>query len=231
MQDELVVLQRVPQLVLQRQLPRHPLGHLLGIEQVALASRFRSLERRLGILQQRVGIGTVTRKYRDPELGGDPKVWIAYRVRSAEDLAVPLFHNSSHVVFDLHIGDQHRKLVAAKPGEQAWLRSEAQAARGDLLEQLIAGLAAQSVVDGVKVLDVEEDDCKLPLLTRRCANVLVEALMEQIAIGHTREGVMKGKVVEFFRLGHMVQCESDVSGQLKQQPHLRFNEKSNLRGV
>ena len=89
MQDEFLVLQRVPQFVLQRQLPRHPLGHLLRIEQVALAGRFRSLERRFGILQQHVGVGTVAGKYRDPELGGDPKVWVAYKVRSAEDFAVP----------------------------------------------------------------------------------------------------------------------------------------------
>ena len=83
----------------------------------------------------------------------------------------------------------------------------------------------------MKALDVEEDNCKLPLLTRCCADILVDTLMEQIAIRHTGERVVKGKVVELFRLGDVVHCESDVSGQLEQQTHLRFDEKANLRGV
>jgi len=48
-QDELVSLQRPPQLVLERQLLRDALGHLRGIEQITFALGFRPLERRFRV--------------------------------------------------------------------------------------------------------------------------------------------------------------------------------------
>ena len=62
MQHELLVVERAPQLVLERQLLRDPLGHLLRVEQVALPRGLGLLERRLGVLEQRLAIPRVLRE-------------------------------------------------------------------------------------------------------------------------------------------------------------------------
>ncbi len=81
MEDELVFLQRIAQLVLEGKPPRNALGHLLVIEQVSFPGRFRSHERGLGVLEQRVRVCTVAGKHRDAELGGDPDLMLAHPIR------------------------------------------------------------------------------------------------------------------------------------------------------
>src|SRR5712691_4720672 len=210
MQDELVVLQCLPQLVLQRELTCDPVGHLLGIEQVALAGRFCSLERRLGVLEQAVGISAIAGKHRDSEFGGDAELRVAYLIRSAEDLAVLLLNDPRHVILDSYVRNYHCKLVADQPGEQRWICRETRAACGDPLQQLIAGLAAQGVVDGVESLRVQENERQLLLLVRGRTDLLGKTLMEQVSIRHPRQRVVKSEVVEFLPLHDVVKRKSDV---------------------
>src|SRR5258708_20132294 len=71
MQEQLAVLHRLAQPVLELDLLRDARIDARRVEQVALAGFLRALERRLGIAKQRAGVGTIVGKYRNAGLGGD----------------------------------------------------------------------------------------------------------------------------------------------------------------
>ena len=86
---------------------------------------------------------------------------------------MPLLENPRHVVLDLYIRDQNRELIAPEPRQEFRIRSETQAARGDLLQQRITVLATQRVIDGVKALEIQEDKRKRVLGPGRRIDVLI----------------------------------------------------------
>ena len=62
MQHEFLFFQRLPELVLERELFADPFGHLLRMEQIPFPGRLRLLQGRLGILEQGVRVGAVVGK-------------------------------------------------------------------------------------------------------------------------------------------------------------------------
>jgi hypothetical protein len=73
-QQEFLLLERLTQLVLERELLVYPLGHLLLEEQIALAGALRVLQRRLGAAQQRFAVGAVFRKQGDADTRRRPEL-------------------------------------------------------------------------------------------------------------------------------------------------------------
>src|SRR4051812_29546635 len=81
MQDEFAVLQRLAQLVFERELLGDSLAHLLLVEKIALACLLGLLERGFGIAQERVAVGGVVRKERNSKSCRHPQLGIAESVR------------------------------------------------------------------------------------------------------------------------------------------------------
>jgi hypothetical protein len=83
-QHEFLFFQRLPKLVLQRELFGDPLGHLLRVEEVALAARLGLLQGGLGVPEQRVGVGPVVRKDRNSRPRRNPDFVVRYPERVDE---------------------------------------------------------------------------------------------------------------------------------------------------
>ena len=94
----------MPQLVLERQMARDALTHLLCVKQITLAGGLRPIERSFGILQKRLRVFCVPWKNRDSELRGNCKLRITHSIRSAKYFAVTLLQHSRDVVLGFHVG-------------------------------------------------------------------------------------------------------------------------------
>ena len=88
-------------------------------------------------------------------------------------------------------------------------------ALGDLEQQLIAGGVAEAVVDGLEVVEVEEDDRQAELLAPGAGDRVAHALVEQRAVGQVGDRVVEGLVgellLEGLALAHVAAVEDDAA--------------------
>src|SRR5207248_5188146 len=149
-QDELLPLERLAQLVLQGEALRDPLCQLVRIEEVALVRFLCLLERSLRVLEEGVRVGTVVREHREPDLGRDPQLGLAYAERRAEALSEPLLGEPRDVVLAVDAREHHAKAVGRHTGKLARVLHVFGNPARDLLEQLVARRAAERIVDGLR---------------------------------------------------------------------------------
>ena len=97
-----------------------------------------------------------------------------------------------------------------------------------LPQQLVARVPAQRVGDGLEALHLRNDQGELALAACGRAKVYGEALVEERAVGKTRDHVVVGQVIELVRLFQVIEREGDVAGELEQQRHFLGVEESAL---
>ena len=90
--------------------------------------------------------------------------------------------------------DQHRELVAAEPGRHRVGREDLAEPLGHADEQLVADRVAEAVVDGLEVVEVDEQHAGRPPVPR--IDRLVDQLGEHRAVGEAGERVVERLVAE-----------------------------------
>jgi len=99
-----------------------------------------------------------------------------------------------------------REPIAAKPCRSGGLTDRALQPARQFLENLIAGVATESVVDSLEALQVDDHDGELPPFGARRVQPLGQAVEEQLAVGEARQGVVVGNVGELFLLVDVVEA-------------------------
>ena len=97
-----------------------------------------------------------------------------------------------HLRAHLHrevLGD-HDELVTAEPPERVGRPHHAVEARGELAQQLVAGLVPERVVDALEVVDVDEQRSHRRLVPTSSGERLLAAVQDQRAVGQPRERVV-----------------------------------------
>ncbi len=134
--------------------------------------------------------------------------------------------------------EQHGELVAAEARDGVGRAHALAQALGDRDQQLVADRVAERVVDGLEVVDVDEQhgDGRIGLGER-----LVDAVDEQRAVGQTRERVVVGLVLELVLelaqlpdgLLEAVVLERDrgVGGERLEQPQVGVGEVADDAGA
>src|ERR1041385_7479855 len=92
-------------------------------------------------------------------------------------------------------------------------------ARSDLPQHLVAILPAEGVVDRLEAFDVQDPDGELPVASG-VADLLVEALHEQGAVGKAGEFVVVSKMPDSLGFLQMIEGERDVASKLLKEVHL-----------
>ena len=157
------------------------LGYVHG--GVCVADQLVGADRR-GSLQDRDADGAA----HDQLLAGDHQ-------RLAQVLEHPLGDLGGRVGA-VEVLQQHDELVAAEArGGVAGADAVGQAL-GHVDQRGVAGAMAEAVVDGLEVVDVEEHDPELALLSARTADRVAHALHEQRPVGQVGHGVVEGLVGE-----------------------------------
>ena len=122
-------------------------------------------------------------------------------------------------------------MVSAKTRELRWIAPRLDHALGQLLEERVASLPPESVVDRFEALDIEDEQSELVLLALGGMQELLQVLLEERPVGEPCKLVVVGQVVQLFGFRDVLEGERDVARQLEQQLHLLIVEKCHLAGV
>ena len=173
--------QRELGLVLEHQLPQlDPAAQLGGEHQavdrvVVLAGgvdldgplgRLRDVERDVGAAQQLVGGGAVVREAGEADAGADVEQDPVDLERLLERGDQPLGDHAA-ALRAAGAGRQHGELVAAEAGEQVVAPERGAHAVGHVAEEAVAVGMAERVVDGLEVVEVDQQQRQLLVLGAR----------------------------------------------------------------
>ena len=165
---ELVAGQRRAQLALQRQALDRRGAEPAAVElEIAAALPLGMVHGEVGVLQQGLRIVAVIGEERDPDAGADHHRLLAQIERMVERREHPL-GDPGRVLGPPELAEHDRELVAAEPGDRR-LRTVAALARDEIgaaqagrqamregLQQAVAGVVAEVVVDQLEMIEVEE---------------------------------------------------------------------------
>ena len=98
-------------------------------------------------------------------------------------------------MFRIEARQDQDEFVAAEPGDGIRFAHRAGQSLGDRLQQLVAGVVTQGVVDALEMIEVQKQACNLMRVARRLGDDLFQALIEQCAVGQPGENVVLGKLV------------------------------------
>ena len=89
---------------------------------------------------------------------------------------------------------QQHELVAAHARDGVDLADHAAQSQRDAIQQLVAGVMAERIVDELEAIQVEHQHGELLAIAFRVHDRLVEAVIEQHAIGKSGQGIVRGDV-------------------------------------
>ena len=194
--ESLALRQRVAQVGFD-QLTGPQLGaHLLVEELIGVAPlRLAGVKREIGLLQQLVGVGRVVGEDRetDRRAGVDAAAFDDEGPAQRLDDAFGEVGRAAQV---LDLGLHDGELVAAKARHRVGFTDRGVQAPGDALEQLVADVVAQRVVDVLEVIEVEQVQAHDVLVTSGMRRALAQAVEEQRAVGQVGQAVVLSEVLD-----------------------------------
>ena len=101
-----------------------------------------------------------------------------------------------HGAVDVGRRQDQRELVAAEPGHRVGLAQRAAQARSHELQQTIAGMVADRVVDVLEPIEIQDEQRERVAVAVCGEHGLLQAIVEQRAIRQIGEGVVIGEMRE-----------------------------------
>src|SRR5206468_10801048 len=201
------VAQRLPQILLHGE-PRLGAGIHGGLEEAmdAASLGLGGVHREVGVLDQLVEFGAVLRRERDADAGVGREMMSEALIGSAYRL-VNAGHEFLYIGAAADGGLDHRKFVAAKPGDEiARLDAILEAGR-NRLQKLIADMVPKRVVDALEFVDVDIEQREL-LAANRLAKLAIDLIAEQHPVREVGQRVVMRQMRDFLvgkpALGHVV---------------------------
>ena len=155
--EELVGGKRVAQIVLEL-LAALRAGEHFGAEEAVDAApvALGGIEREIGVAHQRLGVMPVLGRDRDADRAADADRRALDRIglRQVEDHAPREIAEPRAIGL---IGQDHLEFVAAQASDQPVAADRALQALRHLLEQRVAGVVAERVVDGLEAIEIEQE--------------------------------------------------------------------------
>ena len=195
-QFELLVLQRPAQVALERQALAGGGIHLAGKELVIAASHFLGVvHRAVRVAHQLAQPGAVIRVQADAD--ADRHVLLlAFHFQRQAQCVQDLLRDVGR---DSRLGEgaeQHHEFVAAEAGHRILRANRLLQALGHGLQQLVAVMVAEAVVDGLEPVEVEKHQRKTLAGTIAGGNRLGDAVFQQAAVGQPRQAVVQRQVMQ-----------------------------------
>ena len=191
---ELVALERVAQVVLEREALDHAAADVLVEELVARAAQvLGALHRHVGVAHERLGAVAEPVGDGDAEAGVDEDGLVAEHDRRGEAVEQPLGDLDRPALPGQALA-QDGELVAAQPRERVAGREQRGEPRGELGQQLVAALVAEPVVDELEAVDVEPEHRGGAAVARGERERVVDAVDEQRAVRQPGQRIVEGAV-------------------------------------
>ena len=197
-EEELVVHQAAPHVGLELQPQLHARVHVGGVEAVGVAAGLlRRVHRGVGLLDQRHRIARVERVHRHADRARERRHLVGQPERREERLAHAREHRHrlERRVRGIEPGQDQHELVAAEPRDGVRLAHRAGQPLRDRLQQLVAGIVAERVVDALEVVEIEEQAGDVRAVALRLREDLLQPLVQQRAVGQPGQDVVLRELV------------------------------------
>ena len=200
-EGQLLIVEGTAQLVVNEQAPISLQLHG-GIEETPrlAARRLGLIHGGVGLLEQVPGFLLPAREQGDTDAGSDVQHLAAMTVRGSNLPDEPLRDEVGlHLRLgraDGEAGQQQHELVTTESGQTIPLSHQPLEAARHLLEQPVAGGMTEGVVDGLEVIEVDEQQSADQVLAARLAECLGQGLVELAAIGQTGQLVVIGEILD-----------------------------------
>ena len=193
MQDEFTTVQGGAQVVQQLQVVTRIGVHRLFEEAVAvLAIALGVVHGCVGVAQQLLLAGAVARIERDTNTGGDAQLLPGHLERLGQQ--VDLLAGDAHRVFGFGERHQHHEFIAADARHGVVAAQVATQTQRHILEQQVADMVAERIVDRLEAIEVEEHQREVAAVALDLADHLLDAVFQQDAVGQTGEVVVQGEL-------------------------------------
>ena len=224
MQQQLVALQRVPEVRFHREPLDRPGPGVAGEEpEAVLAVALDQVHRRVGVRGQGLNVGAVDRIDRRANRGGNVTFVIAELDRFTER-SQQVSCDTFDVLAPCDILQKEDELISAKPCDDVASAHAAPQPGADLGQQPVARVMAEGIVDDLEAVEIDEQHGQLPVLAPRQLDRKVQQLVEQLAVRQVGEAVVRGEIFDalirdHFRVGtvEILQRERDIVGKTLQQ--------------
>ena len=144
--------------------------------------------------------------------------FLAADLHGPRELAQDLVGHDARALRPLEVRQDHHELVAALAGDGVHLAHAGAQAPRHVLQDVVAGVVAQRVVEELEAVEVEEEHRHVALLAARLHDRLVEAVLHEAPVGQPRERVVVRHVVDgalgVQALGHVL----DEGGEAHDAP-------------
>ena len=210
----------------QRELRDHGLLHLgLEVAEGVAVGGLRLVHRDIGVAQQLVD----RRGWRGEPVefhDGDPDAALdrdlAVQPQGSADDLEQLGHDLRDGRLVRDVLEQDRELVAAQAGSGVALPQRGTQARRDGLQHPVAGVVPERVVDGLEVVEVQEQHGETAIGVAPAAERVFDAITEQRPVREVGDRIVKGLIgellLELLTLGDVAQVDHDpADGGVRQQ--------------
>ncbi len=224
---ELVVLEGPAQVGLHTHLLLHEAPQLGAVELEPGAFGLGAVHGQVGRLEQRVEVAPVLGVHGDADAGADGDL-VALVGGAAGHVRHHAGRDAAGGGGVAHLGEEDGELVAAEPCHQVRLADALLQRCGDLLQQGVAGVVAQGVVDGLEAVQVDIEHRQRLSVAPRQGDALVAVLGEEAPVRQARQGVVVGELMD---LRFEPLARRDVTERDQDAAHLGVVEKIPAPGV
>ena len=159
-----------------------------------LAAALGLVHRAVGGAQELLDVAHALAADRDADAGRDPQR-LARQVEARLERRQDALGGLDRVA-DVRALEQDPELVAAEPRDRVGGAHAGHEPLGHELQQLVAGRVPEPVVDGLEVVEVDEQHGHLGGAARTAAERVLGAVVEQRAVGEPGELVVEGAVAQ-----------------------------------
>ncbi len=226
----MLLFQRSPQSVLQRQ-PLRQLGtQVQAMMQVLLTGRLRLAQRRLRVLQQRLCVGSVGAAAGQAGLHRHRQRPAVDLERGIEQVDRVIAQEAQRFLLRARVPQDHGEISGTEIGELLRAVDGLLQPVRDLLEQEIADVPSLGVVDHAQVFDVEHGDGGWPGVLFEPREVAGQALAEQVVLREAGQAIVVRQEFHRALFRKVLQREREVGGHFVENAQLPVAHRAGLAG-
>ena len=183
------------------------------------------VHRGVGLLDQLLGVGAISREGRDAEARGDHHR-VVLELHRVSECVEDATRGVGSLLGIREVGEEHRELVSAKARRRVDTAKRVREMTRDGPEQSVAHRVPKRVVHRLEVVEVQEDHTDLLSTPARGLDGLSQAVVEEVSVGESGEHVVRRGVPGL--LSCLVQLEDRSVGPLRRVERRRQQPRPGL---
>jgi len=189
------------------------------------------VHRRVGALQELLGVAAVVREAGDPDAGRDRLLRGALDRQRLAQQAEHLLGDAQRVLVVDQVGNEDRELVAAQTRAGVALAQAASDALRGEAQQRVARQVAERVVHALEAVEVEEQHGEALAVAPRGGDRLLEPVLEQRPVGEAGELVVGRELARALARDVQLEEHALVADRVVQAPDERARRDGRLHEI